>query len=92
MRDFIEPLRDQGDLLTISEPLDPRYEISTILSELGKEEGPAILVQKPKGYSLSVVGNLLGTKKRLSCGIGDQTRTFFPDESFPSSTINLPPF
>ncbi|OGP61231.1 MAG: hypothetical protein A2162_04470 [Deltaproteobacteria bacterium RBG_13_52_11b] len=70
MKRFIELLRDQGELLTVSHPLDPRHEISTVLSELGKNEHPAILVEKVKGYSLPVIGNLLGTRKRISMALG----------------------
>ena len=70
IRDFVEYLRDIGELLTISTPLDPRFEISTILSELGKKEAPAILFEKVKGYKFPVVGNLLGTKRRLSIALG----------------------
>ena len=70
IRDFVGYLRDNGELLTISTPLDPRFEISTILSELGKKEAPAILFEEVKGYKFPVVGNLLGTKKRLSIALG----------------------
>jgi len=70
IRDFVGYLRDIGELLTISTPLDPRFEISTILSELGKKEAPAILFEEVKGYKFPVVGNLLGTKKRLSIALG----------------------
>ena len=70
IRDFVEYLRDIGELLTISTPLDPRFEISTILSELGKKEAPAILFEKVKGHKFPVVGNLLGTKRRLSIALG----------------------
>ena len=70
IRDFVGYLRDIRELLTISTPLDPRFEISTILSELGKKEAPAILFEEVKGYKFPVVGNLLGTKKRLSIALG----------------------
>jgi len=70
IRDFVGYLRDIGELLTISTPLDPRFEISTILSELGKKEAPAILFEKVKGHKFPVVGNLLGTKRRLSIALG----------------------
>ena len=70
MKDFIEFLRNQGELLSVSTPLHPRHEISSVLSELGRKEGPAILVEKVKGYSFSVIGNLLGTRKRLSVALG----------------------
>ena len=34
MRHFIELLREQREILTTPSPLDPRYEISTVLAEL----------------------------------------------------------
>ena len=70
IRDFIARLKNTGDLLTLRTPLDPKYEISTLLSELGKREGPAILFEKVKGYEFPVIGNLLGTKKRLAIALG----------------------
>jgi len=70
IRDFLTRLRKAGELLSVRTPLDPKYEISAILSELGKKEGPAILIENVKGYKFSVLGNLLGTKKRLSMALG----------------------
>jgi 2,5-furandicarboxylate decarboxylase 1 len=75
--DFVEQLRETGELLTFSTPLAPRFEISAILSELGKKEAPAILFEKVKGYPLAVAGNLLGTKKRLSMALGVDQDNFF---------------
>ncbi len=69
LREFIEHLRENGELLTVSSPLSPRFEISTIISELGKKEAPALLFEKVKGHQLRVIGNLLGTKKRLSVAL-----------------------
>jgi len=70
LRDFIQVLKDQGELLALSKPFDPKFEISTILSELGKREAPAILFEKTKGYRFPVIGNLFGTVRRLSLGLG----------------------
>ena len=38
MRHFVELLREQGEIRTIPSPLDPRYEISTVLAELGRAD------------------------------------------------------
>jgi 2,5-furandicarboxylate decarboxylase 1 len=70
LKDFVDHLRAQGELLSLSQPFDPKYEISTVLSELGKREGPAILFEKIKGFQISVVGNLFGTVRRLSLALG----------------------
>ena len=77
VRDFIEHLRETGELLTISSSLAPKFEISAVISELGKKEAPALLFEKVKGHSLPVVGNLLGTKKRLSMALGVDQENFF---------------
>ena len=69
MRKFIEHLRKNGELLTFSTPFSPKFEISTILSELGRKEAPALFFKKVKGHQLRVIGNLLGTKKRLSMAL-----------------------
>ncbi len=79
IKDFVEHLRENGELLTLSAPLAPKFEISTILTELGKKEAPAILFEKVKGYPLAVAGNLLGTKKRLSMALGVDQDNFFED-------------
>src|SRR4030043_220674 len=79
IRGFVEELKSQGDLLSISTPLDPKFEISAILSEMGKIEAPAILFEKVKGHSSPVVGNLLGTKKRLSLALGTDPEHLFAE-------------
>jgi 2,5-furandicarboxylate decarboxylase 1 len=70
IRDFVAYLRKTGELLTLSTPLDPKFEISAMLSELGKRKGPAILFENVKGYRFPIVGNILGTRKRLSIALG----------------------
>jgi len=88
--DFIQVLKDQGELLALSKPFDPRFEISTILSELGKREAPAILFEKAKGYKLPVIGNLFGTVRRLSLGLGiDEHRLL--DDVIPRFEKRVPP-
>jgi 2,5-furandicarboxylate decarboxylase 1 len=70
LRDFIQVLKGQGELISLSKPFDPKYEISAIISELGKRKAPAILFEKPKGFQISVIGNLFGTIRRLSLALG----------------------
>ncbi len=70
LRDFIKVLRKEGELLSLSKPFDPKYEMSTILSELGKRRAPAVLFKKAKGFEISVIGNLFGTISRLALALG----------------------
>jgi 2,5-furandicarboxylate decarboxylase 1 len=70
LREFIQVLRDEGELLSLSKPFDPKYEISRVISELGKRKAPAVLFEKAKGFQISVIGNLFGTVRRLSLALG----------------------
>ncbi len=77
LRGFLSHLKENGELLTVSTPLSPRFEISALLSQLGKKEALAILFKKVKGYPIPVAGNLLGTKRRLSMALGVRQGKFF---------------
>jgi 2,5-furandicarboxylate decarboxylase 1 len=77
LKDFIEYLKENGELLVFSTPLSPKFEISTILSDVGKKEAPALLFEKVKDHQFPVIGNLLGTKKRLSMALGVDQKNFF---------------
>ena len=90
LRDFIDVLKDQGEILSLSKPFDPKYEISTILSELGKRKAPAILFERVKGFQISVVGNLFGTLKRLSLALGIREERIL-DEIIPRLEKRAPP-
>jgi len=81
IKSFLQTLKARGDLISIPAPLDPKYEISAVLSELGKKEAPAILFEKVKGHRLPVLGNLLGTRERLSLALGIEPEKLF--DQFP---------
>ena len=90
LRNFIKVLRDEGELLTLSKPFDPKYEISTIISELGKRKAPAVLFRKAKGFEISVVGNLFGTVGRLALGLGLEEHRLLEDV-IPKLENRIPP-
>ncbi len=79
LKSFIEELRSQGEILSISTPLDPQYEISAVLSELSQKESPAILFEQVRDHRLPVVGNLLGTKRRLALALGMTPEKLFEE-------------
>jgi 2,5-furandicarboxylate decarboxylase 1 len=90
LREFVDLLKDQGELLSLSEPFDPKYEISMVLSELGKRKAPAILFEKAKGFQFSVIGNLFGTVKRLSLALGIEEDRLV-DDMIPRLDKRVPP-
>ena len=70
LRDFIATLEQQGELKRIQTPVDPNLEMTEICDRTLRAEGPALLFENPKGYSVPVLANLFGTPKRVAMGMG----------------------
>jgi 4-hydroxy-3-polyprenylbenzoate decarboxylase len=70
LRDFIAQLEQRGELVRISQPVDPVLEITEIADRTLRGGGPALLFENPKGYSIPVLANLFGTPKRVALGMG----------------------
>ncbi len=87
---FLDRLKETQDLLCVTTPVDARFEISAILSRCGREKGPAILFEKVKGHTLPVVGNLLGTRDRLSLALGLDS-AHFPENIVPKLERHIDP-
>jgi 4-hydroxy-3-polyprenylbenzoate decarboxylase len=73
LRDFIKLLENQGELKRIQYPADPLLEITEICDRTLKQQGPALLFESPKGYSVPLLGNLFGTPHRVALGMGAET-------------------
>ena len=70
LREFLDHLENQGDLLKIDEALSPIHEIHAVLKYVDKGAGPAVLFPNVRGYQVPVVGNLLGRRRRLAMALG----------------------
>ena len=70
LRDFIELLRREGELVEIAAEVDPYLEMSEIADRAVKAHGPAILFTHPKGHSLPVLMNQFGTARRMELALG----------------------
>ena len=70
LRQFLSLLQKHGELLTVSNEVDLRYEISEWLRQADRAQAPALSFERIKGHSMKVVGNLVGTKKRLALAFG----------------------
>lgn len=73
LRDFISKLEELGELKRITQEVDPYLEMTEISDRVLQQEGPAILFENPKGYSIQVLANLFGTPKRVALGMGQDT-------------------
>lgn len=68
LREFLELLKSEGELLVIDKEVDPHLEIGAVgyLTRMG----PAVLFTNVKGSDKSVAMNVLGTRKRVGMAIG----------------------
>jgi 4-hydroxy-3-polyprenylbenzoate decarboxylase len=70
LRDFIDQLEAQGELIRIKTEVDPNLEMTEICDRTLRAQGPALLFENPKGHSIPVLANLFGTPKRVAMGMG----------------------
>lgn len=70
LRDFIASLEQRGELLRISQPVDPKLEMTEICDRVLRQGGPAILFENPIGFDTPVLTNLFGTEQRVALGMG----------------------
>ncbi|MBT6578695.1 MAG: 4-hydroxy-3-polyprenylbenzoate decarboxylase [Cellvibrionales bacterium] len=70
LREFIAHLESIGELVRVSQPVDPNLEMTEICDRALKQRGPAILFENPVGHSIPVLGNLFGTEKRVALAMG----------------------
>ncbi len=72
LREFIKMLEQTGELKRIKVEVDPYLEMTEICDRTLRQQGPALLFENPKGYSMPVLGNLFGTPKRVALAMGQQ--------------------
>ncbi|MEW6758461.1 MAG: menaquinone biosynthesis decarboxylase, partial [Acidobacteriota bacterium] len=70
LREFVSALDKAGELLRVKEEVDPRLEITDLLDRAVKEGGPALLFEKVKGSAVPLLGNALGTNRRMLMALG----------------------
>lgn len=73
LRSFISFLEQQGELVRITQEVDPNLEMTEISDRTLRAKGPALLFENPKGYSMPVLCNLFGTPKRVAVGMGQDS-------------------
>ncbi len=73
LRDFIQQLEKSGELLRITEEVDPYLEMTEICDRTLRGKGPALLFENPKGFNTPVLANLFGTPHRVALGMGEDS-------------------
>src|SRR3954453_14556455 len=69
---FIDALDKERELARITEPVSPDLEICAVTDRVSKSAGggPALLFERPAGYSMPVAINLYGSMKRMCMALG----------------------
>ncbi|HVJ22620.1 MAG TPA: UbiD family decarboxylase, partial [Burkholderiales bacterium] len=70
LREFIAQLEAGGELKRIQAEVSPRLEMTEISDRVLRAGGPALLFERPKGYSIPVLANLFGTVRRIAAAMG----------------------
>src|SRR5262245_12702753 len=77
LRDFLDQLDADGELLRVRAPVDPYLEMTALCDRALRERGPALLFEQPTGERrgpdgrvIRVLGNLFGTPERVARGMG----------------------
>lgn len=69
LRDFLNLLEREGELVRVKAEVDPNLEITEILNRLLKDNGPAVIFENVKDHKIPIVANLFGTLKRVTMGL-----------------------
>src|SRR5574340_1080351 len=74
LRSFLERLERAGELVRVAEPVDPVLEMAALADRAAKQEGPALLFERPRlaaagdraAPNVPVAMNLFGTRRRTA--------------------------
>jgi 4-hydroxy-3-polyprenylbenzoate decarboxylase len=70
LREWIELLETEGELVRVAAEVDPDLEITEIVDRTIKSGGPALLFENPKGSKHKLLINQFGTERRMCLAFG----------------------
>ena len=70
LQEFLTALDKDGDLARISAPVDPHLEVNAIVARVLREQGPALLFERPTRGSMPLAMNVFGTQRRMARALG----------------------
>ena len=70
VRDLLRDLEREGDLRRITVPVDPRLEVTEIVTRVVRAKGPALLFQNPTSGDMPLAINVFGTDRRMAKALG----------------------
>ena len=70
LRDFLRDLERDGDLKHVTAPVDTHLEVTEIVTRVLKQQGPALVFDKPSTGEMPLAINVFGTDARMAKAIG----------------------
>jgi 4-hydroxy-3-polyprenylbenzoate decarboxylase len=70
LRAFLDDLERRGDLRRVKAPVDPRLEVTEIVTRVVRSGGPALLFEQVTGSDLPLAINVFGTEARMAMALG----------------------
>ena len=67
LQEFVRFLELQGQLKRVRVEVDPELEVTEIIQRVVREQGPALLFERPKGSSVPLLMNL--SEPRIACAL-----------------------
>lgn len=76
MREFLDVLTREDELLSVPEELATDQEVSAAIREVEEKTGKALFLPRVKDYPFPLVGNLFGDRRRIALAFGDPPDLF----------------
>ncbi|MGH7544174.1 MAG: UbiD family decarboxylase, partial [Gemmatimonadota bacterium] len=70
LQSFLRHCEARGDLARVKVEVDPRLEISEIVTRVVRADGPALLFEQVRGSAFPVAANVLGSPRRCVWALG----------------------
>lgn len=70
LRQFIQLLENENELLRIKDEVDLKFDISGYIRNTSDVEGPALLFENVKGHSMPVIGGLYSSRRLMLKALG----------------------
>lgn len=76
LRSYLDLVESRDELVRISEPVDPRYEVTALVAKLARERRrrPALLLENVKGSAFPVLTNLHASRRRMALAMNAEPR------------------
>jgi 4-hydroxy-3-polyprenylbenzoate decarboxylase len=70
LREFLKELEKIGELIRIKDEVTDGHEVFSIIWELNRKRGPAVILENMKGSDIPIVTNIFGTLDRFAMACG----------------------